>query len=304
MNTKGAFAQTASVTWINRMDMTSYQRPTAQEKKKNGFSYDCSKSLRRSPAANKLVVNLALDLQKAHKLGQREASDLLLLNLTLLSPQTRSARIASAEQEDMYINLNQDLGYLMEQLEKRVGKANLQLVVIGKPCYGYTEENLQSAGIRLTSFNMDRAAALVGTYLMAMYGHERWVDGGFGNAIYLNRTLIEQKKLSLATIRRQVADFLEEMEGVQKAFPVTEIPLLQGDGELAKLRNATTRYAGDVMILPNEGCRLMCNEQEPFDNVLSREPAVPFLFWSGAYRAYPDLPTPLPATHVLKLILE
>lgn len=302
MNTKGAFAEIAARTWTNRMDMSSYLRPTAQEKKKNGFSYDSSKNLRHCPAANTLVINLALDLQKAEKLGQRGQNDLLLLHLTLLSPQTRTARIASAEQEDMYISLNQDLGYLMEQLEKRIGKGELSIAVIGKPCYGYDNQALQKAGLPNTQFNIDRAAALVGTYLMAMYGHERWVDGGFGNAIYLNRTLIEQKKLSISTIRRQVADFLEEMEGVRKAFPVTDIPLLQGDGEIAKLRNSTGRYSGDIILMLNETCTLKQDEARTLDNVLDREPLVPLLFWSGAYRTYPDLPSPLQATDILELV--
>ena len=304
MNSKGTFEETAKRTWTNRMDMSSYLRPTAQEKKKNGFSYDCSKDLRHSPAANTLVVNLALEMVQTEKLGQRGQHDLLLLNMTVLSPKTNTARIASAEQEEMYINLNQDLGYLMEQLERRVNKADLQIVLIGKPCFGYDSAELQTAGMNNIPFNVDRAAALVGTYLMAMYGHERWVDGGFGNAIYLNRTLIEQKKLSINTIRRQVADFLEEMEGVQKAFPITDLPLLQGNGPIAKLRNSTGRYAGDVVVMLTEGTTLMLNDKQTLDRVLSEEPTVPLFIWSGAYRAFPDLPTPIPATQILNLVTK
>jgi hypothetical protein len=54
---------------------------------------------------------------------------------------------------------------------------------------------------------------------MALYGHERWIDGSYGQSIYLNRTLIEQKRLSLETIQRQVANFLMDFEGVQIAMP-------------------------------------------------------------------------------------
>ena len=304
MNSNGSFDEAAKRTWTNRMDMASYLRPTAQEKKKNGFAYDCSKDLRHSPAANNLVVNLGLEMQKTEKLGQRGQHDLLLLNMTVLSPGTYTARIASAEQEDMYISLNQDLGYLMEQLERRMNKADIQIVLVGKPCYGYDAQQLQAAGLSPVSFNIDRASALVGTYLMAMYGHERWVDGGYGNCIFLNRTLIEQKKLSISTIRRQVADFLEEMEGVQKAFPITDIPLLQGDGEMAKLRNTTGRYSGDVVVMLTEGTTLCLNDKQTLDRVLAEDPIVPLLLWSGAYRTFPDLPTPIPATEILNLLLK
>ena len=170
--------------------------------------------------------------------------------------------------------------------------------------FEYIGKEERQAGLNTVNFNIDRAAALVGTYLMAMYGHERWVDGGYGNSIYLNRTLIEQKKLSVSTIRRQVSDFLEEMEGVQRAFPITDIPLLQGDGEMAKLRNTTSRHAGDVVVMLTEGTTLMLNDKQALDNVLTEEPTVPLLLWSGAYRTFPDLPTPIPATEILKLLLK
>lgn len=304
MNTRGTFAETIGRTWTNRMDMASYQRPTAQEQKKNGFSYECSRQLRRTPVANTLVINLALELQQTEQLGKRGAADMLLLHLTLLSPKTQTARIASAEQEDMYISLNNDLGYLMEQLEKRVGKAELQLIVVGKPCYGYSTDQLSAAGLMPTTFNIDRAAALTGTYLMAMYGHERWVDGGCGNTIFLNRTLIDQRKLSLSTIRRQVADFLEEMEGVQKAFPITDVPLLQGNGEIARLRHSTGQHAGDVVVMLEETCVLMQNDKQVLDHVIGQDPQVPLLYWSGAYRSFPDLPSPLPATEILNLVIQ
>ena len=129
------------------------------------------------------------------------------------------------------------------------------------------------------------------------------MDGGYGNSIFLNRTLIEQKKLSISTIRRQVADFLEEMEGVQKAFPITDIPLLQGDGEMAKLRNTTGRYSGDVVVMLTEGTTLILNDKQTLDHVLIESPTVPLLLWSGAYRTFPDLPTPVPATKILNLLI-
>lgn len=302
MNVRGGYQEIAERTWTNQLDIASYLRPTDYEKKKNGFSYQSDKVLRHSTAANSLVINLALEMQKAEKLGERGVNDLLLLNLTVVSPKTATSRITSAEQEDMYLRLNQDLGFLLEQLQKHVNKTDIQLILVGKPCFGDDTKALQSIGLPIVRFNIDRAAALVGTYLMALYGHERWVDGGFGNSIYLNKTLIEQKKLALETIRHQVADFLREMEGVQDAYSITDIPLLQGDGEFEKLRNSTGKKSGDVVVMLSERALLMINEQVEMDQVIQQNPEVPLLMWSGAHQAFPELPTPLPATEVYKLI--
>jgi hypothetical protein len=145
------------------------------------------------------------------------------------------------------------------------------------------------------TFNADRAAALTGTYLMALYGHERWVDGSYGQSIYLNRTLIEQKRLSLEALQRQVANFLMDFEGVQIALPGYEAmryPLL--NTTLCK------RHTGDIVLLLQPGWRLMQDERQTIDRVIDDKPVSPLLFWSGAMRAMPQ--EPFDATGVADLI--
>lgn len=302
MNTNGRFQELVAREWTNRLSITNYLRPTQEERKKDAFSYETAKVLHHSTIANTLVTELALAIQKDEKLGEDNIPDLLMLEYNLVSPKAKSARIASAEQEDMYICLNQDLGYLMEQLTKRLGKDNYQVVLVGKPVMGQSKQTLNDLGFHVGNFNIDRAAALVGTYLMAIYGHERWVDGGYGNSIYLNRTLIEQKKMSLTQIQRQVADFLMEMEGVLGAYPCNDVAMLQGDDEVAKLRNSITRRSGDIIVALQQGWTLMNDEKRTADYILDANPTAPIYWWSGAYRTFPTLPTPLPSTQVKELL--
>ena len=167
-------------------------------------------------------MELALNIQRDKQLGVDIVPDMLLLQLNAMSPKATSDHIASAEHEDMYLWLNQHIGFLMEQLNKRIGKENYQLLVVGRPILGTGVSELTGAGLTVQQFNVDRAAALASTYLMALYGHERWIDGGYGQSIYLNRTLIEKKKLSLSEIQKQVATLLMDFEGVQLAFPALE----------------------------------------------------------------------------------
>ena len=193
----------AARTWTPRMDIPTYMCPTADERKK-GFSYEVGSVLRQAPT---------------EKMGTDATPDMLMLQLNTLSPASCSDRIANAEHEDLYLRLNQDLGFLMEQLDKRIGRTNYQILLIGRPVLGTSPQTLADLHMPVQQFNTDRAAALTGTYLMALYGHERWVDGSYGQSIYLNRTLIEQKRLSLETLQRQVANFLMDFEGVQIAMP-------------------------------------------------------------------------------------
>lgn len=280
--------------WTPRMDIPAYLSPTPQERKK-GFSYNVSEVLRRSPEANTLVIELALAMQQTERLGMDAIPDLLMLQLNTLSPMATSDHIASAEHEDMYLRLNQDLGFLMEQLDKRIGRANYQILVVGRPILGTAAQTLNDIHMPVQQFNADRAAALTGTYLMALYGHERWIDGSYGQSIYLNRTLIEQKRLSLETLQRQVANFLMDFEGIQIAMPGHEAmsyPLLN--------TTMNKKHIGDVVFLLQPGWQLMQDNRQPIDGVIDEMPASPLLLWSGTLRPMPQ--GKLDATDVAELI--
>jgi hypothetical protein len=293
-NESARVAILAAHQWTPRLDIPVYSCPTEQERKK-GFSYTVSDVLLRSPEANKLVIELALAIQQDRKLGLDAAPDMLMLHLNTLSPRAHSDRIASAEHEDMYLRLNQDLGFLMDQLNKRIGRTNYQILVVGRPVLGTDPQILSDIHMPVQTFNADRAAALTSTYLMALYGHERWVDGVYGQSLYLNRTLIEQKRLNLESLQRQVANFLMEFEGVQIAMPGYEAmnyPMLSS--------TLSKKHTGDVVFLLQPGWQLMQDEKHTVDRIVEDDPASPLLFWSGAIRPMPQ--EPLDATSVAGLV--
>ena len=295
MNMGGRIAQLAEREWTPRMDIAMYNRPTDKERK-HGFSYINKNCLLHTPAANTLVIELALALQQAQKLGSDLTPDLLMLQLNTLSPDAQSDAIESAEQEDIYMGINQDLGFLMEQLIKRIGKENYQILVVGRPIKGYSVSSLKMANLSVQHFNVDRAAALTGTYLMAIYGHERWVDGGYGPFIYLNRMLIEKKRMSLETIQRQVANFIMDFEGVQVAYPIHEAITSEDKHSIYR------KHAGDVYFRLQDNWLLDSKENLPYDQVVQAQPSVPLLYWSGTMTTFPE--GQLQATDIKALIMK
>lgn len=267
-------------TWTPRLDIDLYSAPTEHERKR-GFNYN-TEQLLRTPMANTIVIETALALQKQEHLGEDNIPDLLCLNLTTRSPQATSDQLCSAEQEDMYLWLNQDLGYLIDQLARIVGVQHLRVMVVGRPLLGQNTEALSAARMPAQYFNVDRAAALTGTYLMALYGTERWVDGGYGQSIYLNRTLIEQKHMSLPQLQQQVAAFLMDFEGVASAFP-----FIEAVGSVALANTVNKRGFGDVVFTLQPHWLLMANDTKQLDHVVESTPIVPVMIWSGAYQAFP-----------------
>lgn len=295
-NKNGRIATLAARQWTPRMDILTYTAPTEKERKK-GFVYNVADVLMQAPEANTLVIELALEIQKTENLGMDATPDMLMLELNTLSPNAGSDYIASAEHEDMYLWLNQDLGFLMEQLDRRIGRENYQILLVGRPVLGIDAQSLSDINMPVQTFNADRAAALTGTYLMALYGHERWVDGAYGQSIYLNRTLIEQKRLSLETIQRQVANFLMDFEGIQTAMPAYEAsryPLI--NASLCK------RHTGDVVFMLEPGWQLMQDDKHAVDFVVDDNPTSPVMLWSGTIRPMPQ--EELDATDVAELIFQ
>lgn len=295
MNIGGRIQMLAEREWTPRMDIAMYSKPTKKEAKR-GFSYINKEDLLHSPAANTLVIELALAVQQSRQLGTDLQPDLLLLQLNTLSPKAESDAIETAEQEDMYMGINQDLGFLMEQLNKRIGKEHYQILVVGRPVKGYSVNMLNMANLKVQRFNADRAAALTGTYLMAIYGHERWVDGGYGPFIFLNRMLIEKKRMSLETIQRQVANFLMDFEGVQVAYPIHEAITSEDKSSIYR------KHAGDVYFRLQDNWLLDNTENSSFDHVVQTQPFVPLLYWSGSMRSFPD--GKLQATDIKQLIIN
>ncbi len=293
-NVNGRFAELVERVWTPRMNITSYTTPTAEEIRKP-FSYKSADVLTQSPVANTLVMELALALQKAESLGTDATPDLLFLEFNTVTPNAQADRIQSAEQEDIHLWLNQDLGYLMDQLIKRLGKQNVEFLLVGRPVLGIGQQTMRLAGLPAKDFNVDRAAALTSSFLMALYGHERWVNGGYGNSIYLNRTLIAQKKNSLETMQRQVANFLLDFEAVQAAFPQHEAIMYP---DLATSLNK--KQTGDIVFTLLPGWRLCENDKNVIDNVLEADPASPVMYWSANFLQFPE--GPLSATQIINLV--
>lgn len=293
MNVSGRIKALISGYWQPSMNIDQYPLP-AGESSKTDFKYATADVLLHTPTANKLVAELALNIQQNDQLGKDDIHDLLLLQLNTLSPETESDMITNIQQTDLYYGINKDLGMLIDILNQRIGRDNYQILMVGRPVRGHSLEKMRLANMPIKHFNLDRAAALTGAYLMAIHGTERWIDGAHGPYIYLNRMLIEKKGLSLETFQRQVANFLMEFEGVQVAYPIHEAMISPDRVSVYR------KHAGDVYFRLLENWLLDTNEQENFDNVIQAHPIVPVLLWTNHPTYFPT--EKMEATQIKSLI--
>nr|MBP8935701.1 alkaline phosphatase family protein [Prevotella sp.] len=124
------------------------------------------------------------------------------------------------------------------------------------------------------TFYINRTANLLNVYISAIYGQGNYVDAVFGNQIYLNHKLIEQKRLSLRDVENRCKEILVQSAGVSNVY-TTEQLLAGGNDDIKKIRNAfSPSVSGDIVIDVTPGWKLLNeNTQETYT---SRTAVIPF----------------------------
>lgn len=124
-----------------------------------------------------------------------------------------------AEMVDVYRRLDTEIAKLLEALDKKVGLSNCIIAMTGSGYFDYSSpsEKVLPRSKR-KSFSPKRCKALSNMYLMALYGQEQWISDCSAEGIFLDRALIERKKLNLNKIQDELADFVSQMSGVRSAI--------------------------------------------------------------------------------------
>jgi hypothetical protein len=140
-------------------------------------------------------------------------------------------------------------------VNEKIGKRNV--LIYFTSAHGICEipEVLATNRIPAGYFLQNQALQLLRTYLNAVYGEGNWVKGYSERQIFLNRTLIEDARLSLDDVQKKVARFLVQFSGVSAAYPYAAFEANDyGSGNLKRIiNNFNPQRSGDVIITLNPG---------------------------------------------------
>jgi hypothetical protein len=158
--------------------------------------------------------------------------------------------------EDTYLRLDKDIAELLKYLESGYGTDNILFYLTGLTSISYPAEYLKEK-YRMTAgiFNPESAIALLKSYLNIKYGNENWIELFTNQQIYLDRELLEKKKINLKEMQINVANFLNQFEGIAFAKAAGE---LEADnfpgGPLEPFQNNYhIKRSGDVLIRFEDG---------------------------------------------------
>lgn len=203
-----------------------------------------------SPYGNLLTKDFAIASIVGENLGSDEHTDLLALTFSVNRNIGLKYGPQSIEVEDTYIKLDKELAHFLKFIKETIGRENVLVVLTSDQGIASTPAYLEKSKIPGGYFDPNKAMALLGSYLKAIYGQGNWVTGYYEKQIYLNRRIIEDSNLKLADVQQKIADFMLEFSGVANA--ITSSTLQSSNftsGIFEKFQNSyNPRRSGDIII--------------------------------------------------------
>lgn len=204
--------------------------------------------LKATPQGNKLTVDFALAAIDGEKLGQDTYTDLLCLSFSATDYVGHQFGIQSRELQDIYLRLDLEIARLLNELDKKFGKDNYLIFLsadhAGAPTPSAMSKLKGSAGY----WNSDSFETALETHLQELYGTGDWVINESNQNIFLNRTLIRDKKLNLFEIQEKVVQFCNTNANIQSAYTATALAKgNQTDFFAQKVQLGYSNESGDVI---------------------------------------------------------
>ena len=332
MNANGTFKELSTEKWTPSASISTYINSAVKGSRTAAFSYNptdrrepntAKTLLKNTPAANTLVTELARTIFEKEQLGTDKFTDALMIHYTVKIPNQITSSLNFAEQEDMYIRLDRNIQSLLHTITSRVGADKLLVFVVGSGSDVHSPIELGKNRIPAGLFNADKALALLNTYLMALYGQEKWISGYYGKNIFLNNKKIEDNKLNRIEFQSRITEFLLEFEGVQAAYTSSEMMKFSGEysDPRTKFRNSYhKKTSGDIIITLMPGWIEVDNKGHVVGDASNPQVFVPFYLMgngikpqqlTGIYSSTDIAPTisgllgiPQPNANVGKTLIE
>jgi len=172
-----------------------------------------------TPFGNTITTLLAIAAMEGEKIGQDEVTDFLAISYSSTDKIGHAFGPQSVEVEDVYLRLDQELASLIAYFDKNVGKGEYLLFLTADHATaevpGLMNDQKMPAGL----FPEDDLKDKINTQLGRLIGKGNWVDAVGNEQVFLNQSLIQEKKLELVKVQQLVADYLGQQEGIAIAFP-------------------------------------------------------------------------------------
>ena len=207
------------------------------------------REFKNSACVNEDITQMARSCINSSNMGSDDVPDLLSVCYYAGTFDNKPMIQSATELQDTYVRLDAEIAKLIDYIDKIVGLENALIFVTST---GYDNEETQDLSkyrVPTGNFQINRCAALLNMYLVAVYGSGKYVESYYGNQLYLNHKLLEEKQLNLAEVQERCEDFLFQYSGIRDVY--TSQRLMQGAWTpgISKIRNGyNPKRSGDILI--------------------------------------------------------
>lgn len=186
----------------------------------SGGNRDAFSRFKSSGLFNAEITDAAIDLVKTLHSGN---TGMLNIEYSLAPYSYDFDGDNRPELADSYIRLDNEIGRLLDTLDKEYGSGN-SIVFVSSTGYAKEPEIPETeAKIPTGEITLNQVESLLNSFLSATYGNGDYVELIKDNKLFLDSKNITDKGLDLKIFRREAKDFLLRMGGVSEIFTIDEV---------------------------------------------------------------------------------
>lgn len=294
----------SSLTWTP-VHALKYNYYLANEQKDFSHSFKGDYAVRQyknSALVNSDVTEAAKQCIYSNDIATDHTTDYLSICYYAGNYDSKSLSETTTELQDTYVRLDKEIATLLYTIEQSVGLKNTLIYLTSTGYDDTPNDALTKYRIPTGTFCINRCASLLNMYLVAIYGQGKYVEAYYGNQLYLNHTLLEQKHLKLADILTCCEDFLFQFSGVRDVF--TSQRIIQGaltPGIKEVHEGFNTNYSGDILIHVEPGWTLA--NEDTGSKQMQRDSFLEFpLIFYGYNLKHEEIKTPISTERIAPTI--
>ena len=200
--------------------------------------------MQRTPFGNEILEELAEHAVEAEKLGADEITDVLSVSFSSNDYVGHEFGPDDPRVRDISIRTDRTLGRLFAFLDKKVGMANVLVVMSADHGVAPLPEKMKERRMPGGRLSDEGIKAAVRDYLNGKYGTGgEWLPGKNAYSLYLNLPLIHAKGLDPKKIREEVAGVVREIPHVYRVLTSDQLGAGQGLGDTIDRRIRNGFYA-------------------------------------------------------------
>jgi predicted AlkP superfamily pyrophosphatase or phosphodiesterase len=180
-------------------------------------------ALLSTPYGNQLVLEFAEAAIKNENLGKNSVPDFLAISFSSTDYVGHAYGPNSVEVEDIYVKLDKQIAELLSVLDKEVGKGNYLLFLTAD--HGVMESVGHLKKLNINGNNFDEKSFLdsLKYYTEKKYNNNKIILNFSNKQIFLDHQIIKNKKLDIANVEKDLADYIMTFPGIAIVRTRTEL---------------------------------------------------------------------------------